>query len=86
MLASEVKDSDEEILKHLKKLRMNKQRNDKEEVWTFEFEFTENEYFEDTLLKQTIHIEPEGEKAVKSQATEINWKEGKDVTKKSVKK
>jgi len=48
--------------------------------------FSENEFFEETVLTKSIWIDNDDEKATRTEGTEITWKEDKNVTKKSVKK
>lgn len=67
-------------------MKIQKSKEGEEDIWTFEFTFSENEYFDETVLTKSIWIDMEEEKAIKSEGTEITWKEGKNVTKKTVKK
>jgi nucleosome assembly protein 1-like 1 len=86
-------EKDNEVLKHLKRieLEITAENND----FTLVFHFEENEFFTNTELrkkfffadKATIVDEDEDEDfPTKSEATEINWKEGKNITKKVVQK
>lgn len=86
ILQTEIKEHDIEILKHLQKLKISKTKEDKEEKWTFEFVFEENEHFEETVVTKSIWIDIAEEKATRSEGTQITWKEDKNVTKKTVKK
>lgn len=73
--------SDEPILKHLKKIFVTKDGDNK----TITFEFEENEFFSNTTLVKKIFMLNEDEPS-HSEGTEIQWKDGKDVTKKIIKK
>lgn len=50
------------------------------------FEFSENEYFENTELKKRLIFEKDESNADYSESTEIEWKDGKDVTVKKIQK
>lgn len=67
-------------------MKIQKSKEGKEDKWTFEFTFSENEYFDESVLTKSIWIDMDEEKAIKSEGTEIIWKEGKNITKKTVKK
>ena len=64
--------------------------------FTIEFDFTPNDYFSNTMLSKSYELrtgldehEPlsyEGPEIVKSKGCEIQWKKGKNVTVKMVKK
>jgi len=61
------------------------QNNDDDDNFTIVFHFSPNEYFENTSLSVKFFMANENEPE-KSEATEIKWKEGKNVTKKFVTK
>jgi len=71
------------VLKNVKKIEIQKQEDSHN--FTIVFHFEPNEYFSNTLLKKTFTMKDE-ENPVKSEGTIIDWKEGKNVTKKTVKK
>lgn len=94
MFETMVKDVDEPLLKHLIDIRV-KMNSLPEMSFTLEFEFSPNEYFENaTLTKEYLmKCEPDAEapfnfdgpEIYKSKGCEIKWKEGKNLTLKTVK-
>lgn len=71
------------MLKHLTKIEYLPIENTDNFSLLFYFEI--NEFFTNYSLKKTFHLKG-GENPVKSEGTIIEWKEGKNVTKKTVKK
>lgn len=55
--------------------------------WGFDllFHFEKNDYFTNETLKKTFHMSQQNV-IKKCEGTEIGWKEGRDVTKKKIKK
>lgn len=81
ILKEELGDNDLEILKHLQSVRKVKEDSEKKD-YTLVFTFSENDHFTNTeLRKKFIYV---GEETDKTEGTEINWKEGKNVTVKKV--
>eukprot|EP01022_Parablepharisma_sp_SALTPOND_P012574 TRINITY_DN161_c0_g2_i12.p3 TRINITY_DN161_c0_g2~~TRINITY_DN161_c0_g2_i12.p3 ORF type:complete len:531 (+),score=109.12 TRINITY_DN161_c0_g2_i12:7135-8727(+) len=77
-------EADIPILKHLSDIRKVPLQGDS---YKLVFTFTPNDYFTNTELIKTIIMDEENSNECKeAQGTEINWKEGKDVTKKTIKK
>lgn len=54
--------------------------------FTLKFEFADNEFFDACILTKTYQFENvEDEQPTKLKGATINWKEGKNITKKIVK-
>jgi len=83
MISQDIQEKDAAILKHLTKVEC-KILEDGNSYSLF-FHFSENEFFTNNLLTKTFVLK-EAENPVKSEGTEIDWKEGKNVTKKTIKK
>jgi nucleosome assembly protein 1-like 1 len=83
-----VKEKDEEILQCLKHVESESKENEetKNAILTLKMEFEEgNDFFTPATLAVSLEYEAEDQvKLVKG--TEINWLEGKDPTKKKIKK
>jgi nucleosome assembly protein 1-like 1 len=72
------------VLKYLSKLEYLP-AGDKTDNFTIRFTFEMNEFFTNTILTKSFYLK-DGENPVRSDGTIIEWKEGKNVTKKTVKK
>jgi len=60
---------------------------DKKKKITSTLHFSENEWFSNTKLSIAIcYKDEDGEDVLKTEGTEIEWKDGKDLTKKKTKK
>lgn len=81
LITAEIKEKDEAILKHLVKIEYSP--SDDPLKFTINFTFSENEYFTNTLLTKTFELKTDDE-PIKGEGTEIDWKEGKNVTVKKV--
>lgn len=80
-----VKEKDEEILAHIK--HVESERSDNPKHLTVKFQFNDNEFFDNKDLTLTVFYKEDSEDTVsKIEGSVINWKEGKDPTKKKVKK
>eukprot|EP00826_Nyctotherus_ovalis_P065575 TRINITY_DN9641_c0_g1_i17.p2 TRINITY_DN9641_c0_g1~~TRINITY_DN9641_c0_g1_i17.p2 ORF type:complete len:317 (+),score=135.97 TRINITY_DN9641_c0_g1_i17:140-1090(+) len=78
-----ITDEDAKVLDHLTDIR---KENLEGKNYRLVFKFAPNEFFTNEELVKTI-IVPEGETfCQETQGTEIEWKEGKNVTKKTIKK
>ena len=96
VLSDLIKEQDEPVLKHLTDVRITMQDEPQYKGFTIEFEFTQNEYFTNTVLTKSYELrmgpdeqEPltyEGPEIIKSKGCEIHWNKGKNVTVKMVKK
>lgn len=87
VLGEEIKQCDEDALKSIKDVRITKTFNgDKPESMTVTFNFNENQYFSNEQLIKVFKLDERDGNAVSSTGTEINWKEGKSITKPTVKK
>jgi len=85
-LKEEIKAHDEEPLKALRRIEYFPSENiEKPHDFTLKFHFAPNDYFENDIVIKEFQMEDERE-AKKTECTEIKWKEGKNVTKKSTKK
>ncbi|KAK2173521.1 hypothetical protein NP493_870g02027 [Ridgeia piscesae] len=95
MLSDMVQEQDEPILKHLRDIRVKLSQSDPM-GFTLEFYFDENEFFTNTMLSKEyiMRSEPdkdepfgfEGPEIVKCKGCTIDWKKGKNVTVKVIKK
>lgn len=93
-LSEMVQEHDEPVLKHLTDIKVNFQENPM--GFTLEFHFSPNEYFTNTLLTKeySMKLAPdpddpfafEGPEIFKSKGCTIEWKEGKNITLKTVRK
>ncbi|KAM3138142.1 hypothetical protein pb186bvf_009815 [Paramecium bursaria] len=83
IIAQEIKDRDEPILKLLQKVEYTQQEGS--ENFTLIFHFANNEYFSNQTLKKKFILK-DGENPVKSEGTMIEWNEGKNITRKLIKK
>lgn len=87
VLGEEIKECDEDALKSLKDVRVSKTFNgDKPESMVLTFNFNENPYFSNECLSKVFKLDDRDGNAVSSTGTEIEWKEGKNITKSTVKK
>jgi len=94
ILAEMTQPHDEPILEALRDINVSFPENGM--GFVLEFVFTENEYFEDSVLTKTYHMKSEpdemdpvafdGPEIIGSTGCNINWKKGKNVTQKVVKK
>jgi len=82
-LADQVQENDKPILKHLTQI-VHKPEDDTEN-FTITFHFSPNDHFENQTLSIKFFMISEGE-AEKTESDEIKWKEGKNITKKTVTK
>ncbi|VDD90663.1 unnamed protein product [Enterobius vermicularis] len=93
-IAEMIQEHDEPILKHL--VDVTVQIGENPDSFTLTFHFTPNEYFKQTELTKwyKLKLTPdednifdyEGPMVVEAKGSEITWNEGKDVTKKVIKK
>ncbi len=81
VIGEDIKPNDEPILKHLTRIEANKKEINS---LSLTFHFSENAWFNN--LKLSKHFELDGENINKSYGDEIEWKEGKNITVKTVKK
>ncbi|CAD8101789.1 unnamed protein product [Paramecium sonneborni] len=83
IIAQEIKDRDDPILKSLTKIEYEPQ--EKSDNFSLNFYFAPNDYFKNTVLKKKFILK-DGENPVKSEGTIIEWNDGKNVTRKLIKK
>ena len=74
---------DDAILQHLKKIES--EGNVDNDNFTLTFTFEENPHFTNDVIKVTFHV-GEDQEPLKVESTVINWKEGKNITRKVIKK
>ncbi|CAD8088224.1 unnamed protein product [Paramecium sonneborni] len=78
-------ETDKEIFKHL--LSVNVQLGENGKDFTLNFEFEDNEHFEGCILtKAYIFEDSDDELPIKQTGSSIKWKEGKNITKRIVKR
>ena len=82
-IEEEIHEKDEEILKNLTNVQI--QREDNSENFTLLFTFEANEFFTNTQLTKKVICRADGEPD-KFEGCNIEWKEGKNITKKKVTK
>lgn len=81
--SSEIHPNDEPILKHLYRLEASK--SDDGSRLSVKFHFSDNEWFTNGCLLKEFAVDKDGD-LLRTYGDAINWKEGKNVTVKSVKK
>ena len=91
-----IEDHDEPILEHLIDVRCKLSECSDQMAFTLEFEFSENNYFSNSLLTKTYKLQNmldeddplgyEGPEIISCEGCKIDWKEGMNVTEKIVKK
>uniref|UniRef100_A0A5K3EMY1 Nucleosome assembly protein 1-like 1 n=2 Tax=Mesocestoides corti TaxID=53468 RepID=A0A5K3EMY1_MESCO len=96
LTAEMVGDNDQAILEHLCDIKVNLTTEGQETGFTLEFHFSPNEYFTNTVLtKQYVFnnqppaenpLEYDGPEIVRCRGCAINWKPGKNITIKIMKK
>ena len=84
MISELVKEKDEEILKHL--YHLEAERLDNPKALLVKFFFNTNEFFTNDILSLKIFYRGDQDDVEKIEGTEIKWNEGKDPTKKKIKK
>ena len=91
-IASKITERDEGALKHLIDVQTSKlsgEDEDGDELCGFkiDFHFSENEYFEDAVLTKTYHMDDDEDNVLRYiESSEINWKSGKNLTVKVMRK
>ena len=94
-VAELIQDHDEPILSHLTDIKLKLSEPGEPISYTLEFHFSANEYFNNKMLtkKYNMKMEPEdgdilfdGPEINSSEGCEIDWKTGKNVTVKTIKK
>jgi nucleosome assembly protein 1-like 1 len=83
IMVEEIKEKDEDLLKYLTRLEYETEAGTNN--FTLKFHFTANEYFTNEVLTKKFYI-TEDDEVTKTEGTEVKWKEGKNVTVKTVKK
>jgi len=83
--AGRVESYDEPVLRYLKDITAEELSYEEDKGYKLKFYFEKNPYFEHDVLETTYHIVETSpytglHKAVKIEATEIQWNSGKDVT------
>lgn len=85
MIFELVKEKDEEILKYV--THIDSEKTDKpNKTSSVTFHFSQNEFFSNETISLKIHYKADSDEVLKTEGTPINWKDGKDVTKKKIKK
>lgn len=93
-IASSIQDGDEEVLRHLEDVTLK--LVEQPLGFVLEFHFSDNEFFTDKVLRKTYLVKIEvdekdpwtfdGPQITSSGGCDINWKKGKNLTVKTVKK
>jgi len=84
MFQDNIEEKDEEILKHL--TNVESERSSDPETLVIRFFFSENEFFTNSELTMKLFYDKDRDETEKIESTAIEWKEGKDATKKKIKK
>ena len=79
-----VKEKDEEILKHVRHIQS--ERGESPKTLAVKFFFNDNEFFDNKDITIKVIYKGDTDEVAKIEGTQINWKDGKDPTKKKVKK
>jgi len=84
MLDSAITEKDEEALKYLVDITQDPVEEE-QGSFTLKFHFKENPYFTNEVISKTYHLEGDGEEGDEVvcesvDSTQINWKEGQDLT------
>jgi len=83
---SVIEDWDEPVLAYIREItKSNIDENDSNKGFKLTFQFTENPYFTNEILEKEYHLEESSPYTQECdvtliKASEINWKDGKDVT------
>lgn len=86
-LADEVQLHDQPILKHLTDISVSRELPDGKEGFTLSFEFAPNPFFTNAVLTKTYTMDDDDDDTLEDvQGCTIHWKEGKDVTMRTVTK
>jgi len=83
MVMQSVTEKDEPILKHITDVQAEETLEPKQV--RVDFYFSENEFFTNDKLSLTVHLK-DSDEVTEVEGTFIDWKDGKDVTKKKIKK
>lgn len=82
-----ITDNDAEVLEFVEDIKTGKLTGEEEEGFWLEFHFRDNPFFDNTVLrKEYVMIDEEEQLLDEARGTEIDWKKGKDVTTKLLKK
>ncbi len=84
MIVPDLKEKDHDALKALKKIEYKPE--EETDNFSLIFTFADNEFFTNDVLTKRFIIKDGDESPEVSTGTEIKWKEGKNLTKKTVKK
>lgn len=84
ILKEELGENDLPILAHLTELKIMKEKDSSN--YSLVFKFSENEFFENSELRKRLIFGEDENNADYSEGTEIDWKDGKDVTVKKIQK
>jgi nucleosome assembly protein 1-like 1 len=85
--AAQITEKDEEVLEYLVDIRSRELDGEDECGFEITFEFAENPFFENTTLVKTYHMVDSDDPVLeKATGTKIEWKSGKNVTVKVMKK
>merc|ERR1711959_478262 len=83
-MGESIKPGDEPILKHLTKIQCEV-FEDKDD-YRLTFDFSENEYFSNSVLVVNVTVDPEQGSATEIKSDKIEWKEGKNTCEKTISK
>jgi nucleosome assembly protein 1-like 1 len=86
LLGEDIFDTDHPLLKKLTKISHQPEANSDSDNFELIFHFAPNEWFENDVLKVKFFMLDGGQDPEKMEATEIKWKEGKNITKKKIQK
>lgn len=84
MIMHTFKEADEKLIPHIKSLEAV--RFDKPKALELKVQFTENEYFTNEELTLKLNYKGDTEEVVNTEGSSVNWKDGKNITTKKIKK
>lgn len=88
LVGAEISSKDEAVLQALSKVTFTTTYDEEKahETITTTFHFNPNDYFTNQVLTKTLVVDTDEQAPVESKGSDIEWKEGKNVTKKTVQK
>lgn len=88
VIGNEITQKDQNALKALTKIEFSSSTNEENDqgTWNFRFHFSENDCFTNDVLTKSVIYSLEENRPIRNVGCEINWKEGKNLTKKTVQK
>lgn len=87
MITGIVREKDSDLIEKITDVVTSEETVDKKKQLSATLHFAENEYFSNESLSLTLYYKDDDrDEVVRTVGTEILWKDGKDLTKKKIKK